>query len=148
MLLRKSSSGTPFAYLEGLSYTHARYIGIFEYFRKVIALSMAGDPLWISEPLDGAAKGSPVISDDGNFIFLTHNAELNTVGYFSSLWAPGDGAVYYSQKNDTTPFAPLGIFHSPIEGNYDSDEGRGNTNDMIMWAQSPHPEDTTIMVRS
>jgi hypothetical protein len=115
--------------------------------RRVISLDMAGIALWVSEPLDGIAMGSPVISDDGNFVFLTHNAEVNTIGFFSSLWVPGGGSVFLSQSNATSPFAPLGIYHSPIQGNYDGDEGIGNTNDMIMWSQAPHPSDETVSVR-
>lgn len=111
---------------------------------RVIALDIDGNELWVSDTLDGIASGSPVVSDDGSYVFLTHNANFETMGYFTALFAPGDGALFYSRSNETTPFAPLGIYHSPIEGNYDGEEGRGNTNDMIMWSMSPKPTDTTI----
>jgi hypothetical protein len=105
---------------------------------------MDGNELWVSDPLAGIPAGSPVVSDDGMYIFLTHNADFETIGYFSALSATSDGAVFYSRSNETTPFAPLGIYHSPIEGNYDSIEGRDNTNDMIMWTMTPKPTDTVI----
>jgi hypothetical protein len=109
-------------------------------------LNPAGDVVFESDPLPGVAAGSPVISDDGTFVFLTHNSELNTVGHFTALQATSLGSVFYTDSNATSPFAPVGIFHSPVEGNYDGDEGRGNTNDMLMWAQSPNPNEETVSV--
>lgn len=105
---------------------------------------MDGNQLWVSDGLDGVPNGSPLVSDDGSYVFLVHNANFQTVGYFTVLSAMDDGAQFYSRANETTPFAPPGIFHSPIEGNYDGVEGRGNTNDFIMWAGTPKPDDTTI----
>lgn len=104
---------------------------------------MIGNELWVSGALPGVPAGSPVVSDDGLYIFLTHNANFETIGYFTALEA-NDGAPFYSRSNDTTPFAPPGIYHHPVEGNYDGDEGRDNTNDMIMWTMSPKPTDTVI----
>merc|ERR1711935_488978 len=46
---------------------------------------------------------------------------------------------------------PGGIFHSPQQGNYDPiesgadvSEGDLNTNDMLMWSQTPRPTDVSI----
>ena len=105
---------------------------------------MDGNELWVSDPMNGVATGSPVMSSDGDYIFLTHNSNFGTMGTFTSLWAPGDGSLFYSRTNVTSPFAPLGIYHSPIEGNYDGLEGRNNTNDMIMWSLSPMNNATVI----
>jgi hypothetical protein len=118
----------------------------FRFGRRVVALDLNGNELWVSGALPGIAAGCPVISDDGTFVFLTHNSDFNTVGSFTTLFA-ADGAVFFSQSNATSPFAPVGIFHSPIEGNYDLDAGRGNPNDFMMWSQAPNPNDSTVMVR-
>ena len=119
---------------------------VFSYCRRVIALDLLGNALWVSDALAGVALGSPVVSDDGTFVYLTHNSDFNTVGIFTTLFG-GDGSTFLSQTNTTSPFAPVGIFHSPIEGNYDLDAGRGNTNDFMMWSQAPLPGETTISVR-
>lgn len=111
---------------------------------RVIALDIDGTELWVSGDLDGVPSGSPVVSTDGNYVFLTHNSNFETIGFFTILSAADGGAEYYSASNQTTPFAPLGIYHTPYEGYYDYDNGRGNTNDLIMWSMKPKPEDTTI----
>lgn len=112
---------------------------------RVIALDMDGTELWVSGDLDGVPSGSPAVSSDGSYVFLTHNANFETIGFFTILSAV-DGAEFYSASNQTTPFSPLGIFHQPYEGYYDYDNGRGNTNDLLMWSMQPKPEDTTIGV--
>jgi outer membrane protein assembly factor BamB len=113
-------------------------------FSHVIALDMGGNMLWTSLRLEGVAAGSPVVSDDGNYVFLTHNADLKSKGYFSALWAASSGTTFYSMSNETAPFAPLGIFHNPVEGFYDGGNGLGNTNDIIMWANAVNPVATSI----
>jgi len=111
---------------------------------RVIALDLDGTELWISDDLEGVPSGSPVVSSDGNYVFLTHNSNFGTVGTFTVLSVPDAGALFYTASNMTSPFAPLGIYHTPYEGYYDYDNGRGNTNDLIMWVTQPKPEDTTI----
>lgn len=105
---------------------------------------MDGTELWVSGDLDGVPAGSPVVSSDGKYVFLTHNANFETVGFFTILSTDDAGAEFYSSSNQTTPFAPPGIFHKPYEGYYDYDNGRNNSNDLIMWSMQPKPEDTTI----
>jgi hypothetical protein len=106
---------------------------------------MDGNKLWTSPMLAGIPSGTPVVSNDGEYVFLTHNANFATVGYFSTLWAgPGNGALFYSMSNETSAFGAVGIFHNPSEGYYDGANGVNNRNDMIMWCQQPKPEDATI----
>lgn len=109
---------------------------------------MDGNELWISDVVPGAANGSPVISDNGDFVFFIHNGdtllEKKAVGYFTGLSANEEGAIAFSRMNETTPFSPLGIFHNPIKGNYDDENGFGNTNDFMMWSMTPKPSDATI----
>eukprot|EP00539_Tryblionella_compressa_P003491 CAMPEP_0178753660 /NCGR_PEP_ID=MMETSP0744-20121128/11731_1 /TAXON_ID=913974 /ORGANISM="Nitzschia punctata, Strain CCMP561" /LENGTH=550 /DNA_ID=CAMNT_0020407493 /DNA_START=29 /DNA_END=1681 /DNA_ORIENTATION=+ len=119
---------------------------------RVIALDMDGNELWISESLDGVAMGDPVISSDGGLVFLTHNADEGTNGYFTILNANSTGAVWYSESSgEEVAFGPIGIYHNPTEGNYDPliqgapvSEGENNPNDFLMWSQTPKPEDVSI----
>ena len=110
---------------------------------------MDGVELWISEALDGIAQGEPVISSDGAYVFLTHNAADGSAGYFTILDA--SGTTFYTDSVVGVNFAPPGIFHNPVEGNYDPivagspvSEGENNNNDFIMWSQTPKPTDTSI----
>jgi len=105
-----------------------------------------GNELWVSPPIAGTAPGSPVVSDAGDYVFLTVNAEGNTVGNFVCISAL-DGSIFFEDPNVNTPYAPIGIFHSPIEGNYDDENGRLNNNDFLMWASAPNPNDATVTVR-
>jgi hypothetical protein len=111
---------------------------------------MDGNELWVSDSLDGTPSGNPVISSDGSWVFLTHNAMDGTTGYFTVLDANNTGAVFYSEPSPDTAFGPPGIFHSPVEGNYDSYDGSAvsagtnNVNDMLMWSQTPKPTDANI----
>jgi hypothetical protein len=113
----------------------------------VIALSLEGDFLWMSIPLEGAAAGSPVISLDGRYVYLTHNSNAMSVGHFSvldTLGATKDEGIFplYSEFNVTNPFTPPGIFHKPEEGYYDG--GQGNTNDIVLWGHAPNPADARV----
>lgn len=114
---------------------------------RVVALDMDGNELWISDLVPGAANGSPVISDNGDFVFFIHNGdtllEKKAIGYFTGIYA-NEGAIAFTNFNETTPFSPLGIYHNPIKGNYDDSNGEGNTNDFMMWSMTPKPSDTTI----
>ncbi len=117
---------------------------------------MSGEEVWISDDLEGIAAGNPQISTDGSFVFLTHNADDLTNGYFTVL--DGEtGSIFYGGSSGeagdipTKRYGPLGIYHTPIQGNYDPitsgapvSEGDFNTNDMLLWSQTPKPNDTTI----
>jgi len=123
---------------------------------RVIALDMEGNEVWVSDELEGVAAGNPQISSDGAYVFLTHNADDLTNGYFTIL--DGEtGSVFYGGSSGeagdepTKRYGPLGIYHTPEAGNYDPivsgsprSEGEFNTNDMLMWSQSPKPTDVTI----
>ena len=86
----------------------------------------------------GECAGTPVTSEDGRHIFVTHNH--NAEGHFSIFdVASADDAgipVFFSFTNDKSPFSPIGFFHSPQEGYYDhpSNVGRGNSNDIFLWS--------------
>jgi hypothetical protein len=103
---------------------------------------MNGIELWGSAAIDGIAAGSPVTSEDGDYVFLIINSNLGTVGNFFVISAAGDGAVFYTQSDLTRRFSPLGIYHSPAEGHYMG--GEENTNDMIVWSEAPKPLDTAV----
>mmetsp|Transcript_12023 Transcript_12023/g.18960 ORF Transcript_12023/g.18960 Transcript_12023/m.18960 type:complete len:558 (+) Transcript_12023:90-1763(+) len=118
--------------------------GIMTSVTRVIALDMAGNELWISSDLEGTAAGSPVVSNDGHYVFLTHNAVSKSIGYFTALWAASNGTTFYSASDEDAPFAPPGIFHNPAEGFYDGSNGVGNRNDVIMWANAVKPDATEI----
>lgn len=128
---------------------------------RVIAFDMNGKEMWISDDLDGVASGSPQVSSDGLFVYLTHNSDEGSNGHFTILDANytsmDAGTIFYSDssgdlgEDPTNAYAPLGIFHSPTEGNYDPlvsgarvSEGEFNTNDMIMWSQTPKPSDEKL----
>ena len=99
-------------------------------------MDLSGNAVWTSDPLEGAAMGSPLISDDGRYVFLTHNTMLKSVGYFTALFAAQSGVTFYSMSNETHPFSEPGIFHSPAEGYYDGLNGVGNTNDVILFGNA------------
>jgi hypothetical protein len=117
---------------------------------------MEGNLLWISDALDGIAEGDPLISSDGGYVFLTHNefdpdADIST-GHFTILEGNSTGSVFYTDStDDDRAFGPPGIYHMPVEGNYDPiitgaavSEGENNGNDFLMWSQTPKPSDTSI----
>jgi len=123
---------------------------------RVVALDMEGNEIWISDDLDGIAAGCPQISSDGAYVFLTHNSDDLTNGYFTII--DGEtGTVFYGGSSEeagdipTKRFGPVGIYHTPEQGNYDPNiagspvsDGDFNTNDMLMWSQSPKPTDAPI----
>lgn len=123
---------------------------------RVVALDMDGNELWVSDDLDGVAEGCPQVSSDGAYVFLTHNGDSLTNGYFTVLDGT-TGAFFYGGSSaeagdePTKRYGPIGIFHTPEAGNYDPitsgapvSEGDFNTNDMLMWSQSPKPTDASI----
>lgn len=99
-----------------------------------------GEVIWDSEALEGACSGTPVISEDGAYVFLTHN--LLTIGHFSILAAAEKGAVFYSQLDPNQPYGPPGIYYNPLEGYYAG--GQGNTNDIVMWAYRPKQNESSV----
>jgi hypothetical protein len=128
------------------------------YYSRVIALDMDGNELWASDDLDGVASGSPQVSSDGAYVFITHNADDKSNGYFTVIDANVTaGSIFYSGSSGdsgdepTNAYGPVGIFHNPTEGNYDPidsgatvSEGDFNSNDMLMFAQTPKPSDAAI----
>lgn len=109
--------------------------------RRVVALGMTGTELWVSPSLMGLSPGSPTVSGDGDYVFLTHNTIGGTVGHFSIL--DGEtGDLFFTQTFDSAPFAPLGIFLNPAEGYYDG--GQNNRNDILVWSVQPKPNDTAV----
>jgi hypothetical protein len=109
---------------------------------------MSGTQLSESPKLDGVHSGTPVISDFGSYVFLTHNSDGLTIGHFTILNESLELVVTLS--NQDAAFAPIGIYHSPAEGFYDAipgvADGTGNTNDMLMWSLTP--SETGISVPS
>lgn len=107
----------------------------------VYALSPdTGSVIWTSQALEGACSGTPVISGDGEYVFLTHN--LLIAGHFSILSASKNGLPLYSQLDPNQPYAPPGIYFDPQEGYYPG--GSGNSNDIVMWAYRPRSTETTV----
>ena len=137
------------------------FVVIFDLFSiqirsRVVALDMEGNEVWVSDDLEGVATGCPQVSSDGAYVYLTHNADDLSNGYFTILDGT-TGTVFYGGSSGeagdepTKRYGPIGIFHNPESGNYDPinsgapvSEGDFNTNDMIMWSQTPKPSDTTI----
>lgn len=102
---------------------------------------MDGQQRWVSPSLKGISPGTPVVSEDGAYVFLTHNSIDETVGHLTVLDG-ATGEIFFTQINDSAPFAPLGIFHGPAEGYYDG--GENNRNDIIVWSVQPKPTDTSV----
>jgi len=111
----------------------------------VVKRDMAGDLLSVSPSLQGVHSGSPVVSDDGKYLFLTHNSPDKTTGYFSILTE--DLGLVVTRSN-AGAFGPLGIYHSPEEGFYDSiaglPDGASNTNDLILWSLMPEASNSPV----
>lgn len=108
---------------------------------RVVALTMSGEELWVSPSLDGVTPGTPVISENGEFVFLTHNSDGETVGHFTIL-SGSSGQVFFNETDLGAPFAPLGIHYNPAEGYYDG--GQNNRNDILVWSVQPKPSDTSV----
>lgn len=109
--------------------------------RRVVALGMTGTELWVSPSLVGTSPGSPTVSGNGDYVFLTHNSIDGSVGHFSILDGES-GDLFFTQSFDSAPFAPLGIFLNPAEGYYDG--GQNNRNDILVWSVQPKPNDTAV----
>ena len=115
---------------------------VLKYSRVVALAHPAGDFLWISPILEGACSGTPVISGDGELIFLNHNSNAGLFGHFSILSFSEKGAVLFMNLNSIAPFAPPGIITNPFFGNFDG--GEANTRDVIIWSFMPTPDATTV----
>ena len=106
---------------------------------------MAGDLLSISPSLQEVHSGSPVVSDDGKHVFLTHNSPNKTTGYFSIL---NEDLGLVATRSNAGAFAPPGIHHSPEEGFYDEIPGIANgflnTNDLILWSLTPEATNAPV----
>eukprot|EP00977_Amphora_coffeiformis_P002529 scaffold473_cov156-Amphora_coffeaeformis.AAC.11 len=107
---------------------------------RILTVSLDGTPTWESAGVPGEGAGSPRASNDGRHIAITHN--FNQQGYFSIFDTESDSnePIYQYQSilrvyEETTPFSAIGVYHSPIEGFYDSDDdnGRSNTNDIFVF---------------
>ena len=92
--------------------------------------------------LDCVVPGTPVVSEDGRFVFFTCNSDALSVGHFFILDGQNNGDIFHTQKNDNAPFGPLGIYHNPEEGYYDG--GEGNRNDIVVWSVQPKPSDFVV----
>lgn len=107
----------------------------------VVALSPLGEMLYSAQGLKGSCKGTPHITSDGNYVFVTHNSELSTIGHFSVLKNDENGEVLWDVTDTTGPFSQAGFYRNPLEGNFGA--GRGNTNDLAVWSHAPTPQATT-----
>lgn len=107
---------------------------------------MSGSKLYESPQLEGIHSGSPVVSDNGSYVFLTHNSDNLLTGHFTILTESLE--IFVTRSNDGGAFAPIGIYHSPAEGFYDAlpgvADGTLNTNDMLMWSLTPSQTGTTV----
>jgi hypothetical protein len=150
-----SSSSSSSSSYDSFSNINMFYLFIYS---RVIALDMDGNELWKSDDLDGVASGSPQVSSDGAYVFITHNSDDKSNGYFTVIDANVTaGSIFYSGSSGdsgdepTNAYGPVGIFHNPTEGNYDPidsgatvSEADFNSNDMLMFAQTPKPTDAAI----
>jgi hypothetical protein len=104
---------------------------------------MIGNELWVSPQLDGVASGSPLISDNGEYVYLTHNEDMIS-GIFSILSVTENGSTFFSMMNAINPFSPPAIFYNPAEGFYDDPNGLGNQNDLVLWSIAPKPDSNLL----
>lgn len=109
-------------------------------FSRVIAVSVYGEELWVSDDFEGIVSGTPVLSEDGNFVFFNYNSNRETVGHFTILEA-FNGTTFH-EEGYHAPFAPLGIHHAPGEGYYDG--GQFNRQDILVWSVQPKPLDEEV----
>jgi len=103
-----------------------------------------GVEFWKSQALDGACSGTPVISEDGLYIFLTHN-RLSS-GTFTILLSNSDGFPFFSKHDPNQPFSPPGVFYNPREGYYQG--GFENRNDLVVWAYRPRIDEVGVGLSS
>ena len=107
---------------------------------KVVALSPLGNLLWTSTALAGACQGTPYVSSNGNYIFVTHNSDFSRVGHFSVLVNYNDGAVLFDTIDPVGPFSRPAFYRMLIEGNYHKD--------ILVWSYAPSPDAITAQTGS
>jgi hypothetical protein len=112
----------------------------------VVALSPSGDLLWTSGALSGACQGTPYVSSDGDYVFVTHNSDFSSVGHLSVLMNDNDGAVLFDTTDPVGPFSRPAFYRMPIEGNHGA--GKGNNQDILVWSYAPTPNATTAQTGS
>jgi hypothetical protein len=91
-----------------------------------------GALIWESKALLGACSGTPVISFDDKYVFVTHNRMTN--GTFTILHA-SSGVVFFQAADAQQLLSPPGIFFFPSQGNFQG--GEGNMNDLVVYANKP-----------
>jgi hypothetical protein len=94
---------------------------------------------FVSPSLEGSCSGTPVLSGDDAYVFLTHNDI--TSGTFTVLDA-SDGTVFYQEADGAQLLSPPGIYFNPLGGNYAS--GAGNTNDLVVFGNRPALSATSV----
>eukprot|EP00978_Attheya_sp_CCMP212_P048755 scaffold570350_cov63-Attheya_sp.AAC.1 len=72
---------------------------------RVLAVNKNGSLRWSLE-LEGVVSGTPVISADGNHIYVTHN--VNGTGSLSVLTSSKPGGVIF-KKDESTEYGPLAL---------------------------------------
>ena len=114
----------------------------------MIALDLDGMEVAVSEQLAGEHSGTPVVSDNGAYIYLTHNSADNTIGHFTILSVDSNVTTTALSQSKDMPFAPVGIFHNPAEGFYDDVydtlDPYLNTNDIVLWSATPAVSGQTV----
>ena len=94
---------------------------------------------WVSPSLLGACSGTPVLSRDDLYVFVTHNGV--STGTFTVLNA-ADGSILFNATDESQLLSPPGIFFSPFPGPYP--EAAGNTNDLVIFGNRPLPTADTV----
>lgn len=97
--------------------------------------------------LKGQVIGTPVISSDGAYIYVTHNlpADVNSgkkAEAFFTMLSSETGTILFQESATKTwnidqQFGPIGMAPNPVQGFYDG--GEKNTNDLLVWG--PYPPD-------
>jgi len=76
---------------------------------RIIAVDHKGNLLW-SRQLSGVAVGTPQISQNGRYVYLTHNLSHEQVGRFTALDANNDGVIIFSEGNvNIRPYGPMTV---------------------------------------
>lgn len=88
---------------------------------------------WKSEKLEGKVSGTPVISSNGKFTFVTHNTQDG--GYFTIL-SNENGMILFQESAESVYssneyYGPIGISRNPQQSLERFD--KNNTNDILVW---------------
>jgi hypothetical protein len=98
-----------------------------------VALSPSGVEILTTGAVTGVAVGTPVTTEDGDYIITTYNNGAQ--GFFSIFEISQPSTPLFTYSHPTVvdePFGAVGYYWSPIEGNYP--EGQLNTNDVFIWS--------------